>query len=1086
MKHLPPTIAGRGVLLLNAALILLALPHVTRAQAPAPTPAALIKNIVVNNQERTEAGKDQAVVTRAGGGETVAAVAGLPLYRGDVVETFVNTKVTLLFLDAPVAERDNEVIVDAGARVGISSTESWWGRIWAKVKGAFDSRTDYVRLAAVGTEYEFNVFKGEERATLVVLEGKVEFGKGTFTLAGQVTGLAPRSPGPEDRASSALFDAFVQNISWQEQFGRVLEVPAGRVTSLEFTYHISNECRQTHHFEFHTSENSEWLRLAAQNNAAVAPGATPINATLNVDATRLPPGQYKARVYATCVDCNLEPACTERQLEWPLIVTVKTGLTPTPTPTPTGTPTPQIAGELEEVTLTKGVDRPRPAATPRVLSVLDWTNNVILTAQPTYSAQNIIPHFTTVEDRSQKFRDARRRAVLGREPGANKTLGDVYNDWGQGAQAVRAYEKESSAAQQSPALEVDRAEAYRQTGQLNKAQDTLAPVLSSAPGFAPALNAEGNLNLDRARIELDGGNSTQAGASLEQARESYESALRGTQATTGIQGRQVAGSPTVRTNLGEAHVAAGDLAVRDRNTQMAGRQYQAAVDNLEPIQQADSQYPFPVTDLGRAYQGLGDVAKLEGKDSEAAALYESARRQHERAIGAHPDFAEAYFNLGDLYDDLGNKEAAKENYERAIKARPEQPAAYYPLAVLLQKENPRRAAELAATYLQLEPKVFRQGEKARNAERIVEGFDDVVPPVRPGQSVAATTPVPDVLNKTQAEAVSAVEAAGFIVRRVETRRVSNSAGRVIEQRPRAGTSARPGSAVDLVVSEAKLVEVPNVIDDKEETAKRKITRSGLAVGRVVQRASCKSVGKVLEQNPAQHRRYEPGTAVDLVIGSLGENPVTLPDFRRGSRDAAEAAIRDLGLNLRRVTTEQTEQQPPGTVIKQSPRPDSQYARGCNVNVDLVVAVPVVYVEVGDYVNMPLNEASRSLSENKLYASVSFQESPNSAPGIVVSQDLPKGSRVRQGTTVRLVVTAPPTVPKVTVPPVVGMKLDEAKRQLENLGLTVVVTTKDYSDDSTGGQAKDDTILSQDIPPRKKVPVGTTIGLVVNRLVKLYE
>src|ERR1041385_2860279 len=311
MKHLSPTIAGRGVLLLNTALILLALAHATHAQSPAPTPAALIKNIVVNNREQTEAGKDQAVVTRAGGGETVAAAAGLPLYRGDVIETFVNTKVTLLFLDAPVAERDNEVIVDAGARVGISSTDSWWGRIWAKVKGAFDSRTDYVRLAAVGTEYEFNVFKGEERATLVVLEGNVKFRKGTFPLAGQVTELAPQSPDPEARAASTLFDAFVQNISWQEQFGRVLEVPAGQVTSQEFTYRISNDCRQTHHFEVHTSDNSEWLQLAAQRNAAVAPGTTPINATLNVDATRLPPGQYKARVYATCVDCNREPACTE-------------------------------------------------------------------------------------------------------------------------------------------------------------------------------------------------------------------------------------------------------------------------------------------------------------------------------------------------------------------------------------------------------------------------------------------------------------------------------------------------------------------------------------------------------------------------------------------------------------------------------------------------------------------------------------------------------------------------------------------------------------------------------------------------------
>src|SRR6267378_5101890 len=115
MNHQRQTLVSWKVLLLSLALILLVLSPATKGQSrPARalpvTPAAVVKSIVINNQEQRDADRNRAVVTRARTGETVSVSAGLFLYQGDIIETFDATEVTLLFLDAPVSERDNEVI----------------------------------------------------------------------------------------------------------------------------------------------------------------------------------------------------------------------------------------------------------------------------------------------------------------------------------------------------------------------------------------------------------------------------------------------------------------------------------------------------------------------------------------------------------------------------------------------------------------------------------------------------------------------------------------------------------------------------------------------------------------------------------------------------------------------------------------------------------------------------------------------------------------------------------------------------------------------------------------------------------------
>src|SRR5262245_47818504 len=208
-------------------------------QSDQVTPAAIIDKIVVNETNQTDA-LGNVTVTRANGEKVQPVTTGLLLYRHDVIETAKNTKVTVLFLDSPAPEKHNQIIIDGDAKVGIGSSDSWWGRVWAKVSGVFTSRTTYVQVGARGTEYEFNVPRDGQQATVVLLEGALNVSRGTFSLTGRADSVAPPQAAPAARTPQFVRANFSVESGAQEQTGRALDVPPGQITSFDVTYNILN------------------------------------------------------------------------------------------------------------------------------------------------------------------------------------------------------------------------------------------------------------------------------------------------------------------------------------------------------------------------------------------------------------------------------------------------------------------------------------------------------------------------------------------------------------------------------------------------------------------------------------------------------------------------------------------------------------------------------------------------------------------------------------------------------------------------------------------------------------------------------
>lgn len=205
--------------------------------------------------------------------------------------------------------------------------------------------------------------------------------------------------------------------------------------------------------------------------------------------------------------------------------------------------------------------------------------------------------------------------------------------------------------------------------------------------------------------------------------------------------------------------------------------------------------------------------------------------------------------------------------------------------------------------------------------------------------VAEATPtgaaqIPDVVGKISRDAEAELVDAGF-QRGTLTRQFSSEpADTVLDQNPRAGTTAETGTLVDLVVADDTMATVPNVVGDSEGDALRKLAEQRLRVGninRVLEGAG--RVGTVTEQNPRADLQVARDTAVDLVIR---EDGVRVPDVRNQIVDNVATRLLQSGLQYK-FAYRVDPKRPVGTIVNLNPTPNQLVPR--NSVVTLTVTRP---------------------------------------------------------------------------------------------------------------------------------------------------
>jgi serine/threonine-protein kinase len=267
--------------------------------------------------------------------------------------------------------------------------------------------------------------------------------------------------------------------------------------------------------------------------------------------------------------------------------------------------------------------------------------------------------------------------------------------------------------------------------------------------------------------------------------------------------------------------------------------------------------------------------------------------------------------------------------------------------------------------------------------------------------------VPDVVRKDVGTATAILGNRGFRAD-VTTVRSNQPDGQVIRQDPQPGSKIDKGSTIGLVVSGGPgTATIPDVALKSERTARRRLQRAGFTKVRTSDEfSSAVEKGKVIRTAPIVGSVVSRDTRITLFVSS-GPQQVTVPSVVGKSRADAESALRDAGLRST-VTAQESADKDPGTVLSQSPGPNTVIDKGSVVR--LVVAKAPSKVDVPDLVGLSEDDADSALVDAGLKLHTVHQDvDTEDQDGVVIDQSPGAGRSVRKGSRVTITVghfTAP--------------------------------------------------------------------------------
>jgi serine/threonine-protein kinase len=278
----------------------------------------------------------------------------------------------------------------------------------------------------------------------------------------------------------------------------------------------------------------------------------------------------------------------------------------------------------------------------------------------------------------------------------------------------------------------------------------------------------------------------------------------------------------------------------------------------------------------------------------------------------------------------------------------------------------------------------------------------------PSTSPSATSTQVDVpavpSDRSEEAAVKALKDAKLEPVRSEAFDAEVPAGQVIRFAPESGTSVATGTKVTYVVSlGSEFVEIRDVRNTDQATARKWLTDDGLVVADDVENIDDKDVeaNKVVGTRPAAHEQVNRGATVTLLI-STGRT--TVPDFTGMNEAEYREHLDASGLSLAGVT-EQTSDQPPGTVIGQSLTAHTSVPQ--HSDIQLTVAKAPIKVTLPDLTGRSQAYATDLLNQLGLDEDIATEQSTSVAQGIVIRTEPPGNTEMNQGATVRVIVSAGP-------------------------------------------------------------------------------
>jgi beta-lactam-binding protein with PASTA domain/predicted Ser/Thr protein kinase len=269
----------------------------------------------------------------------------------------------------------------------------------------------------------------------------------------------------------------------------------------------------------------------------------------------------------------------------------------------------------------------------------------------------------------------------------------------------------------------------------------------------------------------------------------------------------------------------------------------------------------------------------------------------------------------------------------------------------------------------------------------------------PGSGPPQVT-VPNVVGADQAAAEARLTREGFATRAVTQTSEERPKGEVIGTDPAPGEEADRGSTVRLTVSDGPgTASVPSVEGLTRRSARARLRRAGFEIEERRESSDTVPDGRAIRTSPPDGSTLEKGRTVTLLL-STGKEQVEVPDVTGQTVDEASSELENRGFRVAR-NDQVTDDEDPGTVLKQSPPAGGRIDKGSTVT--LAVAKEPQDVEVADVTGETQTDAVQRLSRDGF--EIDIQEQPvdsQEGDGVVLEQE-PPGGRARRGSTVTLVV-----------------------------------------------------------------------------------
>ena len=271
-----------------------------------------------------------------------------------------------------------------------------------------------------------------------------------------------------------------------------------------------------------------------------------------------------------------------------------------------------------------------------------------------------------------------------------------------------------------------------------------------------------------------------------------------------------------------------------------------------------------------------------------------------------------------------------------------------------------------------------------------------------GSSKSVT--VPSVTGQTEQAAGATLRSAGLNPVPSLAPSTTVATGLVIKQSPSAGSIAKKGSRVDIVVSDGPAsAPLLSVVGLPVATAQQKLRKAHLKTKVKTEPNKTVAPGVVISTEPPAETEVQEGRVVTLLVSS-GPAPVRVPDVAGQTLEAAQATLTNAELAVGTVTKRVSATQSPGTVLAQSPGVGSSLHAGEKVN--LVIAKAPKETAVPNVVGAAETAATAALK----HAGFKVKTEPHttteaSQVGMVLEQSPAAGAHARKGATVILVVGA---------------------------------------------------------------------------------